>query len=52
MVVGFKKNLKYQLTFLSAERTGPAKAKVNNTNISQIKTNMKRATIYVQGDGY
>ena len=50
---------KYQLTFfsarwlLSAGRTGPAKAIVNNNGLSQIKTNMKRATIYtIQGDGY
>ena len=43
---------KYRLTFfsarwrLSAGRTGPTKAKVNNSELTQIKTNMKSATIY------
>ena len=49
MVVGFLNSIffKYQLTvFLPAGCTGPAKAMVNNSGLGQIKTKMKRATIY------
>ena len=53
MAVGFLNiSFKYQLTFfsarlrLSAGRTGPAKAMVNNSGLSKIKMNMKRETIY------
>ena len=53
MAVGFLNSFfECQLTFssarwrLSAGRTGLAKAMVNNSGVSQIKTNMRRATIY------
>ena len=53
MVVGFLNSfLKCQLTFfstrwrLSAGRTRPTKAMVNNSELSQIKKNMNKATIF------
>ena len=53
MIIGFWNIffLQYHLTFffarwrLSAGRTGPAKTMVNNSGLSQIKTNIKSATI-------